>query len=252
MHLRQARWQNPDRFGLFVEGDGGSAGGAGGSGEGKVEEKKPDGVSKAEHDKAIAELKKFQDADAKRQADAKKKADQDAADNGKAADVLKQREAELEAAKARVAAFETREQARADKMLVALPKERQERLATFRDAMPLDKFVELLEAEPKSATSEEEDETTTPPFAGAGRDGGDRQVKEYKPLPKSLEVLEEIMGLESDPSKAFKHLVRTQQSKAVEDGEKPKRVFTTPVRKMFQQMKHGPTKHVEIQKKTKA
>ncbi len=248
MHLRSLkhpRWLNPS-FGTFVEPEGGT--GAGGEGKGGGEQK-TDVVAKAEHEKALAELKALKDADAKRQADLKKKSDEDAVKNGEAAKLLKDREAELEAERKRVASYQEREKSRVEKLFGALPKERQEALAKVRAKMDLETFAELLEAEPvagatdgEGAGGEGENDKAVPPFAGAGRETERRDKSKFKPHPKALAMMEnELMR---DASIYDRLHMRAERDE--ETGQRVT-VFSVPIRQMFTEMRRGAAPKLTIE-----
>jgi hypothetical protein len=238
MHIRQARWQNPERFfGLFIEAEGDK--GAGGAGAG---DKQPETVSKAELDKALGELKKLQDADAGRVAAAKKKADEEAAASGKGAELAKQKEAELELERKKTATYEAREKARADKTLAALPKERQEALGKLREKMILEAFVELLEVEPVPRGEADGEDRSTPPFAGGSRDTGGRDKSKYKPHPRTVELMEDRLMRDAS---IFDRL-STRVEKDEETGQRVT-MFTMPIRKQFAEMRRGEATKLTIE-----
>lgn len=110
-------------------------------------------------------------------------------DGAKAA--LAERERERDALAERVKAFEEREGARLDKALKALPEAARKKLEPFRDAMALDKFAALVEAE--AATPErpkEEEPQAKSMFAAPSIDNRSaRSDRGQRNVTKDVEVL---------------------------------------------------------------
>lgn len=111
-------------------------------------------------------------------------------DGAKAA--LAERERERDALAERVKAFEEREGARLDKALKALPDAARKKLEPFRDAMALDKFAALVEAEAASAekTKGEDEPPTKSMFAAPSIDNRSaRNDRGQRNVTKDVEVL---------------------------------------------------------------
>lgn len=110
-------------------------------------------------------------------------------DGAKAA--LLERERERDALAERVKAFEEREGARLDKALKALPEAARKKLEPFREAMALDKFAALVEAEAagveKAPETEPKGESL---FASQGIDNrAARNDKSQRNVTKDVEIL---------------------------------------------------------------
>lgn len=170
MLVKRPFWLNPNfanRFNGMVcsvedpAGGAGAGGGAAAAGDADAKVKEIEARAKAAEEKA-AKL----EADAKKRADADKKAaDEKAVAEGKAAELLKTREAELEAERKRLADYDARDKAEADRLFGKLTAAEQESAKLIKDALPTARYLDYLR------TRIGDSATTAPPPGTPGSRG---------------------------------------------------------------------------------
>lgn len=172
-----------------------------GAGDSKPEPKAEPQVDwKAEAEKRAAELDKLKGEDKKRK-DAAKRADEDKrAADGEAKKLYEEKSRELDEAKARAEALEGAARKRIDAQIARLPDDAQKRIALVKDALPLEKLGELVDAEAEAFGNTK----APPPATPAGkRQGGKRQLQA-----RTYEKLDEL-GISPEVAERHVQVVET-------------------------------------------
>jgi hypothetical protein len=149
-------------------------------------DKKPDAKPADDSAALRAELKAKEERLAKFEADAKKRADEEKAaadkkaiDEGKAKDLLAAREKELEAERARIAAFEKREELAAKEVFEALPDAEKEAAKLLEGKLSKADYADYLRSRAKVTQT-----ITAPPAGTPGKSGSPRKLRELHPETK--------------------------------------------------------------------
>lgn len=154
-------------------------------------------------------------------------------DGDQAKKALAEKEAALNAANERLEALQKTALERADKQLAGLPADRQAAILKYKDAMPLEKFLEFVEDNVAASTTI----LTAPPTGSAGK--GNQVSGGITVSAKAQEILGQMLGDHSEIVKRME-VVRERDEETGQVVSK----FRQPIREFFGSMRKARVSHL--------